>query len=305
MTTAPLRPASRCRSRVVAFPSAPDADRCGFLLSPSHPESKGWEKSSPQQRGGETGEAKPRPPPRSSRSPSPSAPPARAHRVAHPPRQGARGGRGRARRKRRGRQVLGDLGEAEWREKLREGSRAAESVSGYHASPPQRASWILEPTTLPPTRSQPPPARGSIRLPSDAHGGSLGSWGRTGEPKLTGERAEAGVGSGQERVAVRSSAGRRSSASHPAFWKVPAGAPQPSFVAEPGRVTAGSPAPPAAATARRLPGQPRGGARAAGACAEAPCGGGPAPGPLALLELSGASSTESAGEGGRLRRERG
>ena len=45
-------------------------------------------------------------------------------------------------------------------------------------------------------------------------------------------------GSGKERVAVRSSGSRHSSAFHRAFWKVPAGAPQQSpFVAEPRRVT--------------------------------------------------------------------
>lgn len=45
-------------------------------------------------------------------------------------------------------------------------------------------------------------------------------------------------GSGKERVAVHTLGSRRSSASSPAFWKVPPGAPQPSsFVVEPRRVT--------------------------------------------------------------------
>lgn len=53
-----LAPTSQCSLHVVGFPSALDADRYDFLFSLSHPEGKGWEKSSPQQRGGETGEAK-------------------------------------------------------------------------------------------------------------------------------------------------------------------------------------------------------------------------------------------------------
>ena len=66
------------------------------------------------------------------------------------------------------------------------------------------------------------------------------------------------------------------------------------------------PPPPAAATAPRLPGQRRGGARSGRDSAEGPCGGGLKTGFLQLVELSGSpSSTQRALKSGSLGREQG
>ncbi|XP_072588002.1 uncharacterized protein [Vulpes vulpes] len=58
---------------------------------------------------------------------------------------------------------------------------------------PKRESWIQEPTTLPPTRSQPPPTAAPSGFPVPTMAPALGG-GEARGPKLTGERTEAGVG---------------------------------------------------------------------------------------------------------------
>ncbi|CAD7687681.1 unnamed protein product [Nyctereutes procyonoides] len=129
-----------------------------------------------------------------------------------------------------------------------------------------------EPTTLPPTRSQPPPTAAPSGFPVPTMAPALGG-GEARGPKLTGERAEAGVG---ERQGAR-------------CW-AQLGQP-PLLRPSPGASLHGSPAPFAAATAPRLPRQRRGGARAGRSWAEGPCGGGLKPGFPALVELSGVPSS--------------
>nr|XP_025864808.1 collagen alpha-1(III) chain-like [Vulpes vulpes] len=145
---------------------------------------------------------------------------------------------------------------------------------------PKRESWIQEPTTLPPTRSQPPPTAAPSGFPVPTMAPALGG-GEARGPKLTGERTEAGVG---EREGAR-------------CW-AQLGQP-PLLRPSPGASLRGSPAPFAAATAPRLPRQRRGGARAGRSCAEGPCGGGLKPGFPALVELSGVPSSAPRGPGVR------
>lgn len=105
-----------------------------------------------------------------------------ARRVAYPP---GNAGEGDAHRGK----ALGDrsLETSGWtgrEEKLSERSRGhsepAMTCQGTTPVPlpPPRESWILEPITLPPTRSQPPPDRGSIQLLGATNGAGPGSRGR-------------------------------------------------------------------------------------------------------------------------------
>lgn len=117
-------------------------------------------------------------------APRPKGPFARARRVAPPP-HSPHPLSERPQRKSRRQQILGDLKEG-WK-KLQERSwvhslRAGKGCRGTPPPPPpglpEGDSRIQEPTTLPPTRSQPPPDRGSIQLPSAACGARLRKRGR-------------------------------------------------------------------------------------------------------------------------------
>lgn len=104
---------------------------------------------------------------------------AQGHRPPPPKRE--HGGRGRIEEKSLRWQVCGDLkldggwGQLHERSRAHSHIRAGDGLPEQRTSPPKRESWILERTTLPPTRSQPSPHRGSIRLPGAANGASLGS----------------------------------------------------------------------------------------------------------------------------------